>query len=71
MCPVGCLGFPRLDQNVGMGLLSALFTACEVGGAGEILENNMFFRATYAPASRENLIEAPRRFGEALRDEFQ
>ncbi|OKL57085.1 hypothetical protein UA08_07574 [Talaromyces atroroseus] len=33
-------------------------------------ESRMFFRATYASASQENLTEAARRFGVALRNEF-
>ncbi|KAJ6023940.1 hypothetical protein N7540_004737 [Penicillium herquei] len=34
-------------------------------------ESEMFFRATFASASKENLIEAARRFGEALKYEFE
>ena len=37
----------------------------------EETETEMFFRATYASASKEDLIEAARRFGEALKDEFE
>lgn len=37
-------------------------------GGGQ--EEDMFFRATYAAASEENIVEAVRRFGEAVRDEF-
>lgn len=35
-------------------------------GAGE----DLFFRATYAAASEENIVEAVRRFGVALREQF-
>lgn len=37
------------------------------GDAGE----DLFFRATYAAATSENISEAIRRFGDALRDVFQ
>ncbi|KAJ5139922.1 hypothetical protein N7448_003330 [Penicillium atrosanguineum] len=39
--------------------------------ASELPEDRMFFRATYASASQEDLVEAARRFGDALKDEFQ
>jgi aromatic amino acid aminotransferase I len=33
-------------------------------------EDQMFFRATYASASRDDLTEAVRRFGEAIKSQF-
>lgn len=35
------------------------------------MPTDMFFRATYAAATPENMTEAIRRFGEAVRDSFQ
>jgi aromatic amino acid aminotransferase I len=34
-------------------------------------EDKMFFRATFAAASEENITEAIKRFGDALRAEFK
>lgn len=39
----------------------------DVDGA---VEERMFFRATFASASRDDLREAARRFGDALRTQF-